>query len=208
MEENMKLFQRLIAVAVCVTAMAGATGTAHATTTTPNMATIKALVNRVSHAPNPKAAFNKLSSADKKLYREATTPYGAPKILGAKPLRGMFSPAYTGCWGHRDGVEYDNVFGMKLADGYQTTNICVHNGVVDAGYPTVDNVLGTGAWAWSWDRDNTASTTDNAGWEGRGAVRFAYTVAGTLGDAYLCLRIFVNANGYNWRKDGACEAWS
>ncbi|MEU4932573.1 hypothetical protein AB0G54_39810, partial [Streptomyces yokosukanensis] len=59
--------------------------------------------------------------------------------------------------------------------------------------------------SYSYDQSNTSTTTYNAYWEGRGAVRFAYNVYGT-GDATLCLRIFVNGNGYNWRTDHNCPA--
>jgi hypothetical protein len=183
--------------------LAGAAGSASAATTTPSMATIQALVNRVDHAPNPKAAFNNLSSADKKLFREATTPYGAPKILGAKMPHSVMNPAYTGCWGHYDKVELQNVFGWRLATGNQETHICASNGSVTNVW--VDSIDGSGAWAYSWEPSKTVQTTYNAGWEGRGAVHFAFNVTGT-GDSWLCLRIFVNSNGYNWRTDNTCPA--
>ena len=104
----------------------GTAGTAIAAATTPNMTT----VNRVEHAPNPKAAFNKLSSADQKLFTEVNTPYGAPKILGAKLPQNSTNLPYNGCWGHYDKIEFQNVIGWTLAEGYQETHICSLNGIV------------------------------------------------------------------------------
>ena len=180
---------------------AGTAGTASAATTT--RTTVQGLVNRVDNAPNPKAAFNKLSSADKKLFREVNTPYGAPKILGAKLPQSMASLPYTGCWGHWDKINYQNILGWTLAQGSQETHICAALGIVTQVW--VDNQDGKGFWAWSYAGSDTTTTTYNAYWEGRGAVRFAYNVYGT-GDATLCLRIFVNGNGYNWRTDHNCPA--
>lgn len=192
-----------LAVTAAFLAMAGAAGTAGAATSTPSIATAQALVNRVDHASDPTAAFDNLSPADKKLFKEITTPYGEPKIVGATLPQGMMKPAYSGCWGHFDKVELQNAFGWKLADGYQRTNICASNGAVSSVW--VDEVDGSGAWAYSYKPGSTVTTTYNAGWEGRGAVRFAYNVEGT-GEATLCLRIFVNSNGYNWRTDHTCPA--
>src|SRR5690348_14701248 len=112
---------------------------------------------------------------------------------------------YTGCWGHYDKIELDNAIGWTLAEGYQETDICAFNGIVYKVWVNPDMVDGKGYWAWSWDKSNTGITAYNAYWEGRGAVRFAYNVYGT-GNATLCLRIFVNGNGYNWRTDHNCPA--
>jgi hypothetical protein len=170
-------------------------------------ATAKALVDRVDNAAHPKAAFNKLSPTDKKLFREITTPYGAPKISGGGKLpQSMRNPAYTGCWAVRGQIDQYNAIGWRLATGYQTTNICAANGALTED-PWITNIDGSGAQAWNYDPSSNSSTVDNEGWEGRGAVRFAFSVGGT-GDAYLCLRVFVNSNGYNWRTDTTCPAWA
>ncbi|MFE9454075.1 hypothetical protein [Streptomyces sp. NPDC006739] len=172
------------------------------------VATAKALVNRVAHAAHPEAAFNKLSPADKKFFKEITTPYGAPKISGGGKLpQSMRNPAYTGCWSVRGQIDQYNAIGWRLATGYQTTNICAANGALTKD-PWVTNVDGNGASGWSYDPNNNSVTVDNEGWEGRGAVRFAFTVGPTWGDSFLCLRVFVNSNGYNYRTDKTCPAWA
>ncbi|MGV4988702.1 hypothetical protein ACVB8X_37665 [Streptomyces sp. NRAIS4] len=195
-------------VAGAVPASATARTETTSTTPVPTKSAMQALLKRVNGSPNPKAAFDALPSRKKELLRLATTPYGAPKMhrLSTKGASSNartegVTAAYSGCWFHSDGVEWDNFWGWKLTDGYQTTHVCVTNGTVTNVW--VDNVSGTGAWGWTLDK--YFPSTINAGWEGRGAVQFNWTT-NTADHHTSCLRIFVNANGYNWRTDGSCTA--
>lgn len=208
----MKTSRTLSALAASAALVVGFTGTANADTTSgapaPSKAAMQELVNRVYDAPNPKAALSALSPKEKELFRLTTTPYGAPKVhrisgtdAGSNVSAGLMAAAYTGCWGHSDGVEWQNAFGWKLTDSYQRTDICANNGYVTS--VTVNNIAGTGAWGWYLDK--TYPSTYNAGWEGRGAVQFNWTT-NTADRHNDCLRIYVNANGYNWRTDRSCTA--
>jgi hypothetical protein len=226
--------KKTLAALAATVAVAVTGGTASAATTTPSTTTVHALVNRVDDAPNPKAAFNALSATDKKLFTEAAhalvnrvddapnpkaalntlsptdkklfkdivTPYGAPDMVSAKLPQSITNSLFTGCWSHWDQVVNKNVLGWVLTKGSQETHICAFNNIVYKVW--VDNPDSAAYWTWSAHGWNI--TTDNAYWEGRGAVRFIFEEDATPGQATLCERIFVNGNGYNWRTDHTCPA--